>query len=101
MANVLQEKLDERQLQVKNEVLAAVEFELVGSVAHSGGVLTGFSVRYGRSDLLLTLRAIVAGKAQIAFVGCPDLSTAFRKAVTEAYNDGLQWREDKYAKIEV
>lgn len=101
MANRLEEKLQERKEQVNNEVLAAVEFELLGSVAHSGGLLTGFSVRYGRSDLLLTLRAVVAGKPQIAFVGCPDLSTAFRKAVTEAYNDGLQWREDKYARNEV
>lgn len=100
MANRLEEKLQERQVQVNNEVLAAVEFELLGSVAHSGGLLTGISVKFGDSDVLMTLRAIIAGKPQVAFVGCPDLATCLRKAVTEAYHDGLQWRLDQYARSE-
>lgn len=97
MANILEVKLQERQQQVNNEVLAAIEFELVGSVAHAGGVLSGISVKFGDADVLMTLRAHLGGSKKVAFVGCPDLASCLRKAVVEAYSDGLQWREDKFA----
>jgi len=98
MANQLEVKLEERRQQVNNEVLAAIEFELVGAVAHAGGVLSGFSVKFGDSDVLMTLRAHLGGSNKVAFVGCPDLASCLRKAVGEAYSDGLAWREDKYAR---
>lgn len=100
MTNQLEVKLQERQQQVNNEVLAAVEFELVGSVAHAGGVLSGISVKFGDSDVLMTLRANLGGRRQVAFVGCPDLASCLRKAVVEAYSDGLKWREDQFARNE-
>jgi len=101
MANQLEQRLAERQMQVNNEVLAAIEFELVGSVAHAGGVLTGISVKFGDADVLMTLRAHLGGSPKVAFVGCPDLASCLRKAVGEAYSDSLRWREDTFAKNEV
>lgn len=98
MANQLEEQMRVHKETVDREVVAALEFGLVGAIAHAGGVLTGFSVKIGDSDVLMTLRAVVAGRQQIAFVGCPDLPSCFRKAVTEAYHDGLRWREDAYQK---
>ncbi len=100
MASQVEEKLAQHKLIVDREVIAALEFELEGAVAHSGGVLTGFSVKIGNADVLMTLRAIVSGRPMIAWVGCPDLPSMFRKAVTEAYHDGLVWKPDAYAKIE-
>lgn len=97
-------KLDEKRLlhaeQIGKEVLAAVEFELQGSIAHAGGVLRGFSVKFGEVDTLMILRVRLAGKDQVAFVGAPDLSGCLRKAVGEAYSDGLRWKEDVYASKE-
>lgn len=86
---------------IDKEILSAVEFELAGSVAHAGGVLTGFSVKYSDSDCLLTLRAEYGSNPMICFVGCPDLGSCFRKAVTAAYSDELKWREDKWANNKV
>lgn len=86
---IQQEKLDRR-------LVSALEFELVGAVGHAGGQLTGFSVRYGELDVLLTLRALIGSKQQIAFVGAETLPGAFRKAVWEAHRDNLRWKADAY-----
>ncbi len=95
-------KVDQARLlhqdNVSREVLAAVEFELVGSIAHAGGELTGISVKFGDSECLMTLRVILAGKPQVSFVGAPDLSSCFRKAVVDAYHDALKWRDDEFAR---
>jgi hypothetical protein len=44
----------------------------------------------------VTLRAELAGKAQVAFVGAETLPDALRKAVAEGYADKLQWKADRY-----
>lgn len=98
MVEKLTEKREQFKLLVDREVLAAVEFELQGSVAHGGGILTGLSVKYGDSDCLLTLRAKFGSNSMVCFVGCPDLGSCFRKAVVEAYQDELRWREDEWAR---
>lgn len=97
MTNKLDVKREVARNQVEREILAALEFELVGSIAHAGGVLTGFSMKVGDSDCLMTLRAEYGHKRMVAFVGCPDMSSCLRKAVTAAYSDGLKWREDAFA----
>lgn len=97
MTNQLDEKRALHAEAIANEVLAAVEFELQGSIAHAGGTLVGFSVKFGEVDTLMILRVVLAGKAQVAFVGAPDLASCFRKAVGEAYSDGLRWKPDEYA----
>lgn len=90
-------------VQVKRdlELVTAVEFELQGSVAHAGGDLTGFSVKFGELDTLVTMRARLPAGAMIAFVGAPTLADALRKAVVAAYHDDLRWRPDVWEKKEV
>jgi len=101
MVSKIDEARTKHQAQVDKEVLAAIEFELEGSIAHAGGVLTGFSVKYGVSDCLIVLRAVVGSRPMISFVGAPDLSSALRKCVSSAYHDDLRWKEDGFAKNEV
>ncbi len=96
--DTLSEKRQAYAKTVDKEILAAVEFELEGAVGHAGGVLTGLSVKFGASDCLLTLRADFGAKKMVSFVGCPDLGSCLRKGVTEAYHDGLRWREDEFAR---
>lgn len=100
MTATLTKRREQHQEVVEKEILAAVEFELVGSIAHAGGVLTGFSVKFSDSDCLMTLRAVIGSRPMVSFVGCPDLSSCFRKAVVEAYHDGLKWRKDEFARME-
>lgn len=76
----------------------AVEFELLGAIGHSGGVLTGFSVRYSEVDCLMTLRGDMPAGQMVCFVGGQTLADCFRRAVTEAYQDKLRWKEDEWAK---
>ena len=98
MSRQLDEKREVQQQKFDTMLVAAIEFELVGSIAHAGGELTGFSVRFSEVDCLLTLRAVLPAGAQVAFVGAPTLADCFRRAVNEAYRDNLRWREDNYAR---
>lgn len=98
-------KVDEQRL-VQQELfdtalIASVEFELEGSVAHSGGVLRGLSVKFGEVDCLLTLRADLPAGKMVAFVGAATLGDCFRRAVNDAYRDNLRWREDRFGRKEV
>lgn len=77
-------------------VLRAVEFELEGSVAHAGMMMTGFSVKFGDGECLLTVRGVLAGRPQIAFVGSSDLGNCILKVVRDALSDKLKFRDDKF-----
>ncbi|MCK5487930.1 MAG: hypothetical protein KAI86_17045 [Desulfobacterales bacterium] len=89
-----------QELQQKHDkaLVAAVEFELVGAIAHAGGVLVGLSVRYSEVDCLMTLRADLPAGRRIAFVGGASLADCFRRAVNEAYRDKLSWKVGQYEK---
>ena len=97
MTKKIDAKLEERRAQVDREIVQAIEYALEEAVSSSGGVFTGFSMKIGDLDVLLTLRAIVDGEKSVCFVGCPDMSSCFRKAVVEGFNGGLRWRADKFA----
>ena len=88
---------EERQEKKDRAVVRAIEYELEGSIGHAGGTLHGFSVSYRGTDTLLVLRATVAGRRQVAFVGSEDLSACLGKAVREAMADRLNWRVDRFA----
>lgn len=98
MGLTMEEVRQKKQVERDKSLVAAIEFELAGSIGHAGGELLGFSVRFGESDCLLTLRALVTSNRCIAFVGAPGLADCFRKAVVDAYHDRLTWKVDKYEK---
>ncbi len=88
----------ELQEEYDKQLVAAVEFELVGAIGHTGGVLVGLSVRYSEVDCLMTLRADLPAGRRIAFVGGASLADCFRRAVNEAYRDKLSWKVGQYEK---
>ena len=96
--NELQVKRQEIQKKFDDALVAAVEFELVGSVANAGGELLGLSVRFSDVDCLLTLKALLPAGQMVAFVGGATLADCFRRAVNEAYQDKLRWKEDQWGK---
>ena len=89
---------EQRTAKKHDMLIRVVEFGLVGSVAHSGGVLTGFSVKIEEWECLMTIRAIKDDVPKISFVGSDSLLNCLLKAERDARNDKLVWREDKYAK---
>ena len=89
---------EERQARKHHAVVRALEFELVGVIASKGGELLGFSVRIAEWETLMTLRAVIDGERQVAFVGSDDLVNCILKAVRAAQRDKLAWQADKYAR---
>lgn len=89
-------KRKELQAGFDKALVAAVEFELVGAIAHAGGMLVGLSVKYSEVDCLMTLRADLPAGRRIAFVGGATLADCFRRAVNEAYQDKLTWKVGQY-----
>jgi hypothetical protein len=98
MSRQLEEVRETKRAKLDALLLLAVDGELEASVLHSGGVLRGMSLRFDGLECLATLRATVAGKPQICFVGSEDLGGVLRKVVREGYRDGLRWRDDAYGK---
>lgn len=100
MTEQLQALGEKKKVAYQAALVRALEFELEGSVGHAGAVLTGFSVKLGDEEVLITLRGILAGRAQIAFVGGGDLPGCLLKVVREAMGDKLRWRDDRYVRAE-
>lgn len=98
MSRQLEVQQEIKQQKINTEIVAAVEFDLVGSIAVVGGKLLGFSVKIGVVDCLLTLRADFEGQRMVCFVGAPDIGGCLRKSVVEAHSNGLRWREDSFVK---
>jgi len=97
MSRQLEQHLEQRQARRAQGIVLAVECGLEDAVARGGAELTGFSVRYRPGECMLVLRGLLAGRAQVAFVGSEDLAGCLIKAVREAQGDRLRWREDQYA----
>ena len=90
----IQEALEEKHLITVGK---AVDYLLLGYLHHSGIVLRGLSVKITEDYALITLRLIVEGTPQVAFVGGDTLSGAFLKASKMAGSNSLQMKPDKYA----
>lgn len=75
-----------------------VDGGIIGSLAHTGAVLTGFSVKIAEYDTLIVVRAILAGRPQVCFVGGSDLAGSLLKLSDLARRDKLRWRVDEFAK---
>lgn len=97
-----------RQLELVNEqrtskrhdqLIRVLEFGLEGAIGHSGGVLTGFSVKISEWECLMTVRAVRGDVPVVAFIGSDNLINCLLKAERDASADKLKWREDRYAKI--
>lgn len=97
MTRQLERVREEKQQKVDAAVLMALEGGLVDAVGHSGGDLQGFGVKLSGGDCLITIKAIVAGRPQIAFVGSDSMVNCLIKVVREARSDQLRWRDDQYA----
>ena len=96
MTRQLEVVYEERRARRNKEIIAAVEFDLKAAVEHAGAEYLGFAFRDNAGGGLMTIKGVIAGRRQVAFVGSEDLGSTLIKAVREARGDKLRWREDKY-----
>ena len=89
-------KTEEREAKRQTALVKALEFGIVGALEFQGIELVGFSINYDEFNCLLTVRAIVAGKRKVAFVGSDSIMNCLLKFDSEARRMTLSWRLDKY-----
>lgn len=69
---------------------------MMGSIAYAGGELSGFSMKIGQVDYLITLRARFPAGHMISWVGGENMVEVFLKAERLAASGELSWRQDRY-----
>lgn len=90
--------IETRQARMDKRVGEAVGYRFEGQLSHAGAVLTGLSFKMDGMDCLMTIKAVLAGRDQVAFVGGPDWAVCIVHGTELASRDGLKWREDKFSK---
>lgn len=98
MSRQLEQGRELRQQKLDREVLFALETGVQDALSHAGADLVGLAVKFNGGDVLMTVKVVLAGRRQIAFVGAEDWPGAIRKLCREANADKLTWRADKYHK---
>lgn len=87
----------EEKREARNKLLYRVlDYGLPGALEAQGIELLGFAVKYDAFNSLITIKAIVGGKRQVAFVGSDTVANSILKAYRNAQHDQLKWRPDKY-----
>lgn len=81
----------------KHALLTSVYGGLEAAVDYAGGQLSGLSVSFRGSDVLLTVRAHFPAGGMICFVGSDDLPRVLGKAEREVKSGRVHWKEDKWA----
>lgn len=98
MTRQLEQVWEEQRKKRGLKILTAVEFGLVEDVGRAGGEFTGLGLKYNPAECLITVRAFVAGRPQIAYVGAATIGDCLIKVCRDARADKLKWKADKYAK---
>lgn len=96
MTRQLEAVAERRQAKRYALIVAAIEFDIEDSLSQSGAEVTGLAIKWRGSDCLVIVKAILAGRQQVAFIGGEDLGSALIKLVREAQADKLRWRADRY-----
>jgi len=96
MSRQLDIKVEERETARRDELIKALEFGIVGAFESQGLELLGIAIKFDAYNCLLTVKAHVAGKYQVAFVGSDTVVNCFLKLQSEARSNRLRWRPDKY-----
>lgn len=97
MSRQLEMMSEQRTAKKHKKLIVVMEYGLEGAVGHSGGILTGFSVKLNEWECLMTVRAVRGETPMVAFVGSDSLVNCMLKAERDAASDKLVWREDRYA----
>lgn len=96
MSRQLDIEVEARETARRDALVKALEFGIVGSLESQGIELLGIAIKYDAFNCLMTVKAFLGGKKQVAFVGSDSIMNCFLKLYSAARNDALKWRVDKY-----
>lgn len=96
MSRQLEQKQEEQQTARNNALVRALEYGIVGALEAQGIMLLGFSFKYDAFNCLMTIKADFGNNKQVCFVGSESVIGCILRAQSDARNDGLSWRPDKY-----
>lgn len=88
--------VEERETKRRAMLVKALEFGIVGALESQGVELLGFSFKYDAFNCLMTIKAEIAGDKKVAFIGSDSIINCVLKCYSEAADEGLHWRADKY-----
>ena len=81
----------------KNQALAnALDYGIPGALDAQGIMLLGIAIKYDAYNCLLTIKADIGNTRSVCFVGSDSIANCFLKCLSDARNDALHWRPDKY-----
>jgi len=96
MTRQLEQKQEQRVTARNNALVRALDYGIVGGLESQGIELLGIAIKHDAFNCLLTLKAYVGGEYMVAFIGSDTMINCFLKAESEAKNQTLHWRADKY-----
>ena len=96
MSRQLEQEQETFETNRRRGLVKALEYSFVGSLEGQGIELIGFSIRYDAFNCLMTIKADIAGKRQVSFVGSDTIMNVLLKADHMARNCVLKWKDDQY-----
>lgn len=96
MTRQLDIKIEERETARRDLLVKVMEYGFVGALEAQGIELIGFAFKYDAFNCLMTIKARLGDTRSVCFIGSDSVINCFLKAYSEARNDGLKWRKDKY-----
>lgn len=96
MSRQLDQKKEIYETARRDALVKALEYSLVGSLETQGIELQGIAIRYDPFNVLMTIKADIAGKRMVSFVGSDTLMNVFLKADSMSRSTVLKWKADQY-----
>jgi len=96
MSRQLDQKREQQETAKRDALVKALEYGIVGALENQGIEMLGFAFKYDAWNCLMTIKAQISGTMYIAFVGSDSIINCILKAQSDARNDRLKWRSDKY-----
>jgi len=96
MSRQLEQIQEQRTAKRHLELVKTIEYGLLGAVSHSGGILSGFTIKINDGECLLVLKADFGHLHRVAFVSGEDVGTVLIRGMNLARRDALNWKADAY-----
>ena len=96
MSRQLEQEHEIRETARRDALIKAIEYGLVGSLEMQGIELMGIAIKYDAFNCLMTIKADIAGKRMVSFVGSDTMMNCFLKADSMSRNTVLKWKADQY-----
>jgi hypothetical protein len=96
MTRQLENKEEQRASSKRLQLEKALEHGIVDALESKGIILQGLAFKYDAWNCLMTIKAYIGSTRQVCFIGSDSVINCILKAYSDAKNDRLHWKVDKY-----